>query len=165
MTPLARPWIDVSVTVRAGMAHWPDNPPIYLERAMDMTRGDDCNVSHMAMGVHTGTHMDGPVHFVDGGAGLDDMPLDATIGAARVIEITDAHQVTADELARPRRPGPRHRTPARRADRGSRRLDAFGGTSVKCGPDVTQTVTLAPMFTDVPTKGAALTDAAPGPHP
>jgi hypothetical protein len=21
-------WIDVSVTVRPGMAHWPDNPPV-----------------------------------------------------------------------------------------------------------------------------------------
>ena len=50
--------IDVSVTVRHGMPHWPDNPPIVLERVLDLRRGDDCNVSHLAMGVHTGTHMD-----------------------------------------------------------------------------------------------------------
>ncbi len=29
-------WIDVSVTVRHGMAHWPDNPPIVMQRAMDI---------------------------------------------------------------------------------------------------------------------------------
>jgi arylformamidase len=98
MTSAARSWIDISVTVRSGMPHWPDNPPIYLERAMDMARGDACNVSHMAMGVHTGTHMDGPVHFVHRGAGLDEMPLDATIGEARVIEIADHSQVTVGEL-------------------------------------------------------------------
>jgi arylformamidase len=98
MTDAPRPWIDVSVTVRTGMPHWPDNPPIYLERAQDIGRGDDANVSHMAMGVHTGTHMDGPVHFIHGGAGLDEMPLDATIGAARVIEISDPREVTAAEL-------------------------------------------------------------------
>jgi arylformamidase len=91
-------WIDVSVTVRHGMPHWPDNPPIVLERAMDMGRGDDCNVSRLAMGVHTGTHMDGPVHFFHEAAGLDEMPLAATMGEARVIEIADPHQVTADEL-------------------------------------------------------------------
>jgi arylformamidase len=91
-------WIDVSVTVRHGMPHWPDNPPIVLERAMDMRRGDDCNVSRLAMGVHTGTHMDGPVHFFHEAAGLDEMPLAATMGEARVIEIADPHQVTADEL-------------------------------------------------------------------
>ena len=42
-------WIDVSVTVRHGMAHWPGNPPIVLERVMDLGRGDDCNVSHLAI--------------------------------------------------------------------------------------------------------------------
>ena len=57
-------WIDVSVTVRSGMPHWPDNPPIVLERVMDLGHGDPCNVSHLAMGVHSGTHMDGPVHFI-----------------------------------------------------------------------------------------------------
>jgi arylformamidase len=91
-------WIDVSVTVRHGMAHWPDNPPVVLERAMDIGRGDACNVSHLAMGVHTGTHMDGPVHFIDGAPGLDQMPLSATMGEARVIEIADPREVTASEL-------------------------------------------------------------------
>src|SRR5215469_10794795 len=91
-------WIDVSVTVRAGMPHWPDNPPIYLERSQDMRRGDEANVSHLAMGVHTGTHMDGPVHFIHGAPGLDEMPLEATIGHARVIEIANPVEVTVAEL-------------------------------------------------------------------
>jgi arylformamidase len=91
-------WIDVSVTVRHGMPHWPDNPPIVLERAMDIGRGDQCNLSHLAMGVHSGTHMDGPLHFFHGSLGLDTMPLDATIGAARVVEIHDPQAVTVEEL-------------------------------------------------------------------
>ena len=49
------PWIDVSVTVRPGMPHWPGHPPIVLERSMDPGRGDDGNLSHLAMGVHCGT--------------------------------------------------------------------------------------------------------------
>lgn len=93
------PWIDVSVTVRHGMPHWPDNPPIVLERSMDLGRGDDCNLSHLAMGVHSGTHIDGPVHFVHQAPGVDEMPLTATMGAARVIEITHPRQVTAEELS------------------------------------------------------------------
>jgi arylformamidase len=92
------PWIDVSVTVRHGMPHWPDNEPIVLERAMDIGRGDDCNVSRLAMGVHSGTHMDGPVHFIHGASGLDQMPLTATMGETRVIHIADGHQVTVEEL-------------------------------------------------------------------
>ena len=91
-------WIDVSVTVRHGMPHWPDNPPIVMQRAMELVRGHACNLSHLAMGVHTGTHIDAPVHFIHQAAGVDEMPLDATMGPARVIEITDPREITADEL-------------------------------------------------------------------
>jgi arylformamidase len=91
-------WIDVSVTVRDGMPHWPDNPPIVMQRAMELTRGHACNLSHVAMGVHTGTHIDAPVHFIHQAAGVDEMPLAATMGPARVIEITDPREITADEL-------------------------------------------------------------------
>lgn len=91
-------WIDVSVTVRHGMPHWPDNPPIVHQRVMDLARGDACNVSHLAMGVHSGTHMDGPVHFIHGAAGVDEMPLTATMGEARVVEIDDPLEITAGEL-------------------------------------------------------------------
>jgi arylformamidase len=91
-------WIDVSVTVRHGMPHWPDNPPIVLERVMDLQRGDVCNVSRLAMGVHSGTHMDGPVHFIHEAVGLDAMPLTATMGEARVIEIEHPREITAGEL-------------------------------------------------------------------
>jgi arylformamidase len=91
-------WIDVSVTVRHGMPHWPDNPPIVMQRAMDIGRGDGCNLSHLAMGVHSGTHIDGPVHFVHGAAGVDEMPLTATMGPARVIEIANPREITVGEL-------------------------------------------------------------------
>ena len=93
-------WIDVSVTVRHGMPHWPDNPPIVLERVLDTGRGDACNVSHLAMGVHSGTHMDGPVHFIHEAGGLDEMPLTATMGEARVIEIENPREITVGELSR-----------------------------------------------------------------
>jgi arylformamidase len=42
--------------------------------------------------------MDGPVHFVHGATGLDQMPLEATMGPARVVEIADPHQITVEEL-------------------------------------------------------------------
>ena len=98
MTPEMTDWVDVSVTIRHGMPHWPDNPPVVLERVLDLGRGDDCNVSHLAMGVHTGTHMDGPVHFLHEAAGLDEMPLAATMGQARVIQIEHPREITASEV-------------------------------------------------------------------
>jgi arylformamidase len=86
-------WIDVSVSLRSGMVHWPDNPPVRIERMLDIEHGDAANVSKISMGSHTGTHMDPPLHFVREGKGLDEMPLDATIGRARVIEVRDPESI------------------------------------------------------------------------
>lgn len=95
---MSKKWIDISVTLRSGMAHWPDNPPVEIKRMLDMERGHKCNVSVMSMGSHTGTHMDAPIHFIRHGQGLDQMPLEATIGPARVIEIRHREAITVPEI-------------------------------------------------------------------
>ena len=84
---MSNDWMDISVPIHTGMAHWPDNPPVLVEYMLHMERGDICTVSTLSMGSHTGTHMDGPFHFLPEGPGLHEMPLDAAIGRARVIEI------------------------------------------------------------------------------
>ncbi len=91
-------WIDVSVSLHTGMAHWPDNPPVQIEYMLHMGRGDICNVSTLSLGSHTGTHMDGPFHFLPEGKGLHEMPFDAAIGRARVLEISDPESIKPDEL-------------------------------------------------------------------
>ncbi len=50
------------------------------------------------MGVHTGTHMDAPRHFIEDAPTIDRMPLDATVGPARVIQIRDHKCIGRDEL-------------------------------------------------------------------
>jgi len=99
---MASPWIDVSVMLRTGMVSWPGDPPARISHAKEIERGDPCTVSLLEMGAHTGTHMDAPAHFVRGGIGIDEMPLDAAIGSARVIPIRDRKSIKPDELARHR---------------------------------------------------------------
>ena len=91
-------WIDISVPLRANMTHWPGDTPFHIERRQDMDRGDVCNLSELAMSVHTGTHMDAPLHFVANGRSIDQMPLTATVGPARVIEIADPKAILPAEL-------------------------------------------------------------------
>jgi len=91
-------WIDISVPVRNGMVHWPGDPAYHLNRIRDFANGDSHVLSEMSLGVHTGTHMDAPLHFVRGGATIDQIPLDATVGEARVIEIADPESVKPAEL-------------------------------------------------------------------
>ena len=91
-------WIDISVPVRNGMVHWPGDPQFCIERVMDQEHGHDYTVSRMSLGVHTGTHMDAPMHSIPGGLAIEEMPLDACVGPARVIRIDDAESVKRAEL-------------------------------------------------------------------
>src|ERR1700735_1374678 len=91
-------WIDISVPVRNGMVHWPGDPPFHIERALDQEKGDVATVSKMTLGVHTGTHMDAPAHFIRNGRTIDQIPLDATVGRARVILIRDEKSIKREEL-------------------------------------------------------------------
>ena len=68
-------WIDVSVPLRTGMVHWPGDPGIRIERVKELSRGDDCTLSAISMGAHSGTHMDAPSHFLRGARDLDSLSL------------------------------------------------------------------------------------------
>jgi arylformamidase len=91
-------WLDVSVPIYAGMVHFPDDPPIEIDTLTHVERGDLCTLSALRMGSHTGTHIDAPIHFLPGGAGAEEVPLEHLIGPARVIEIKDPNAVQAEEL-------------------------------------------------------------------
>jgi arylformamidase len=97
---MAGDWIDISIPLKSGMVHWPGDPEVRVERVLAIDRGDPCNVSSIVMGSHTGTHMDPPFHYLRTGPTLDAMPLNATVGPARVIAIDDQEAVKPDELAR-----------------------------------------------------------------
>jgi arylformamidase len=95
---LSHSWIDISAPVQEGMPVWPGDPAPYFERVMDQNKGDVCTVTRVAMGAHTGTHMDAPLHFLQNAATMDQMPIEATVGPARVIGISDAIAIHKAEL-------------------------------------------------------------------
>ena len=82
-------WLDISVPLHNGMVTWPGDPPFQRHFAEEIERGDAANVSHLSLGAHTGTHMDAPLHFIPGAATLDQLPLEAVIGPARVLALRD----------------------------------------------------------------------------
>lgn len=80
---------DVSVPIHPGMVIYHDNPGVEVERASAIAAGAGANVSRLTMGVHSGTHVDGPLHFFEDGAGADSLPLDAMLGPCLVVELPD----------------------------------------------------------------------------
>jgi arylformamidase len=91
---------DVTRTLQAGMATWPGEPGPELTLIKRMSAGQAADVSHLSLGVHTGTHVDAPRHFISGAAGVESLPLTALIGPVRVVSIQHEGAVRVEELER-----------------------------------------------------------------
>lgn len=95
-------WVDVTATLDpATTPIFPGDAPMKFDFLKDMRNGDPLTLSAYSLGAHSGTHIDAPMHFVRDGATIDQVPLDALIGPARVIDIPDNVQaIDAAELNR-----------------------------------------------------------------
>jgi len=91
-------WIDVSVPVRAGMVHWPGDPPVKIERVKTIGDDSEANMTKIHMSAHTGTHMDAPLHFFADDPGIEALPLDIAMGPARVIAIEGNEPIDRGQL-------------------------------------------------------------------
>jgi arylformamidase len=78
--------IDVSVPIRTGMVTYPGDPRVLLERVSSIPEGAVANLTRIDMGAHSGTHVDAPVHFIEGAPGAEQLPLDALLGPCVVVE-------------------------------------------------------------------------------
>jgi arylformamidase len=87
--------IDISVPIREGMVTYPGDPMVKLERAASIADGDVVNLTRMDFGLHSGTHVDAPVHFIEGADGVDRVPLDALIGPCEVVAAPDLSRESA----------------------------------------------------------------------
>lgn len=92
------PIYDITVPIRAGMPIYEGDPALSIEPWKDMSKGDSANVSFLHFGAHTGTHVDAPAHFIEGGAKLDSLPLESLIGPARVVRVPDSFMEIAPDF-------------------------------------------------------------------
>src|ERR1043165_2088251 len=94
--------IDVTATLDpARTPVYAGDAPLKFEFLKEMRKGDIVTLSVYSLGAHSGTHIDAPMHFIRGGASIDQVPLEPLIGAARVIDVPDSVQaIDAAELNR-----------------------------------------------------------------
>jgi arylformamidase len=89
---------DVSVGIGPQMPVWPGDPAVQLERVESIASGDNANVSRLACGVHTGTHVDAPLHFIDGAAPIESLSLKLLTGRAYVVNLPSARVIDEGTL-------------------------------------------------------------------
>ena len=90
-------YLDISLTISPTCRIGPA-ARLELSRRRNMDQGDPVNDSTLVCGVHTGTHVDAPLHFLADGADVTHLSLDVLIGPAVVAELSDLEVIAAHDL-------------------------------------------------------------------
>lgn len=89
---------DISVPLSSATPTYPGDPTIEIKAWKDFAKGDSVNVSVAHLGLHSGTHVDAPAHFIEGGAKVDALSLESLIGEAEVVEVAEHIQVIDEDF-------------------------------------------------------------------
>lgn len=77
---------DLSQTISEELAVYPGDAP-FKRSVISSTPNDVYNLSLLSIGSHCGTHIDAPLHFLDGGTAIADIPLEKLVGRAAVVDL------------------------------------------------------------------------------
>ena len=80
---------DVTFPISAETPIYEGDPPAEIKTMHSMETGAPANVSQICCGVHTSTHVDAPVHFVEGARRVDELELEKLIGDCRIVELSE----------------------------------------------------------------------------
>ena len=89
---------DITLTISPDLVVWPGDPAVELERVDKIEEGANANVSRINMGVHTGTHVDAPFHFLEKGNTVEHLDLKMLTGRAYVLHVKDDVDLITPEL-------------------------------------------------------------------
>jgi arylformamidase len=81
--------IDITLAISPEIPTWPGDLKVKLNRVKKIEEGASDNLSQMELGVHTGTHVDSPFHFVQSGIKVDEIPLAVLTGPVQVVRVGD----------------------------------------------------------------------------
>ena len=89
---------DASIPIRKGMVTFPGDPPFRMEPCFQREKGDPFDLALISMGTHLGTHVDPPAHYLDGGATVDEIPLNTLVGPGIVLDMRGVSQIDRHSL-------------------------------------------------------------------
>jgi arylformamidase len=83
---------DISRPIREGIPVWPGDTPFEFGFVARIAEGASVNVGRIRMSVHTGAHVDAPLHFDDAGADAASVPLAPYLGPCVVADVRPAER-------------------------------------------------------------------------
>lgn len=96
---------DISRPLTNDFAQWPGDEPFRFRLNNEIAKGGTVNVGSIAMSVHNGTHADARFHFDTNGHSIENVPLEAYLGRAMVVDLSqtfsqlkDKHLITREDI-------------------------------------------------------------------
>ena len=82
--------VDISPMISASTPVWPGEEPARLVATWTRGPSSPVTVSRLSLSTHLGAHADAPMHWVEDGAAIADVPLEPYVGRCRVIDVSAA---------------------------------------------------------------------------
>ncbi|MBP1448629.1 MAG: cyclase family protein, partial [Thermoproteus sp.] len=95
--------VDLSHELYTGMPTYPGDPPFKHAYLSIAAKYGEVTLSRIEMGVHSGTHLDLPAHFVPGGATAEGFPPERFLAWGSALDLSfrkPGEAITAEDLER-----------------------------------------------------------------
>ena len=81
--------VDLTYNIEEGMTTFnaPWHPPVSITQ-LGRHGFEGRETRKVAFGTHTGTHIDAPLHFINGGKSIEKIPLDKLIGEVTIVDFS-----------------------------------------------------------------------------
>jgi len=91
-------YIDITIPVSETTPVWPGDPAPELNTMFSHSKGDNFQLSRLNIGLHTGTHVDAPLHFIPGGKGIEKLDIRKMMGLAQLMDFSGVTEITSELL-------------------------------------------------------------------
>jgi arylformamidase len=89
--------IDITFPISQRMPKWPGSVGFEYKWQMEIPN-DTNNLSSFSIDSHLGTHLDAPLHFIEGGMSIENLELEKLLGDVFVLEIYNIKSITDIDL-------------------------------------------------------------------
>lgn len=94
-------YVELGYPIYEGMPVYPGLPEVKVTKREQIKNGDPWNGSVLSTYLHGGTHVDAPLHFVESGIGIDQIPIENFVYKRPLlitIQCEPNHLITIEEI-------------------------------------------------------------------